>query len=305
MSSPFEQYLAELSDLGQPLIASKLAILSDLIPEEVRLFFEAWPHIDVVRRRQVLHRLMELAEDNLELDFDGIFLACLGDEDGETRATAIEGLRECADPALIDHLTALLLDDAEQPVREAAAVALGKFAMLAELGKLLPGDARKVEETLLNASNNMDEVDSVRCKVLEAIAPLSKPHVEDLIRGAYHGSSRELKASALYAMGQNCNPSWLPLLLTELHSPHPRLRFEAARACAELEAEEAVPRLVELLDDGDALVRMCAIEALGRTGGSEAKAALQECLDSSDESVREAAQEALQEMGSWDEPLAP
>ena len=305
MSSPFEDYLAELHDLDQPLLASKLAILSDLIPEEVRLLSESWPDIDAVRRRQVLHRLVELAEDNLELDFDGVFLACLDDEDGETRATAIEGLCECADQALIDHLTGLLMDDAEHAVREAAAVALGKFAMLAELGKLLPADARKVEEALLAAFNNVDEEDSVRCKVLEAIAPLSKPYVEDLIREAYHGSSRELRASALYAMGQNCNPSWLPILLTELHSPYPGLRFEAARACAELEAEEAVPRLVELLDDSDALVRMCAIDALGGTGGSEARAALQECLDSPDESVREAAQEALQEIGFWDNPSAP
>ena len=48
-----------------------------------------------------------------------------------------------------------------------------------------------------------------------------------MIRDAYYSSELDFQASALYAMGRNCNPSWLPLLLKELHSPNPQLRFEA------------------------------------------------------------------------------
>ena len=74
------------------------------------------------------------------------------------------------------------------------------------------------------------------------------------------------------------------------------------RACAELEAEEAVPHLIELTRDSDAEVQISAIEALGRIGGGEAREGLQRCLDSSEEVIRAASQEALEELGFWDDP---
>ena len=90
--SSLENYLAELSDLSQPLATSKLANLSELAPEEVDSFDSAWPGIDVERRRQITGRLVELVEDNLELDFDAVFRSCLADSDSVVRARAAEGL---------------------------------------------------------------------------------------------------------------------------------------------------------------------------------------------------------------------
>lgn len=302
MASLLERYLAELRDLSKPVAISKLANLSDLSPEEADAFGIEWPGIDVVRRRQILGRLAELAEDNFELDFDDVFRSCLTDGDGEVRVKAIEGLWGYEERSLIDPLIRLLLEDAEHSVRAAAAGGLGRFAMLAELGKLLEGDAEKVEEALLTAFNRGNEQLDVRCRVLEAISSLSKPQVEELIREAYRSNSLEFQVSAVYAMGRNCNPGWLPILLKELRSPNPQLRFEAVRACAELEAEEAVPHLIELTRDGDAEVQISAIEALGQIGGSEAKEGLQKCLDIPEEPVRQAAQEALEEIGFWEDP---
>jgi len=125
-----------------------------------------------------------------------------------------------------------------------------------------------------------------------------------MIRQAYQSDDLEFRASALCAMGRTCNSDWLSLLLQELSSPYPQLRFEAARACAELEAEEAVPKLIELTRDGDAQVQASAVEALGRIGGGEAKQALQECRDSADDALSEAAEEALDEMKFWEDPFA-
>ena len=92
MSSPLEHYLTELRDLSKPMAVSKLANLSDLSSEETDIFGREWPDIDVTRRRQIVGQLAELAEDNLELDFDDVFLSCLTDADGEVRVKAIEGL---------------------------------------------------------------------------------------------------------------------------------------------------------------------------------------------------------------------
>ena len=105
-------------------------------------------------------------------------------------------------------------------------------------------------------------------------------------------------------MGQNCDSVWLPILLKELHSPHPELRFEAAKACAELEAEEAVPHLIELTRDSDVQIQISTIETLGQIGGSEAKEGLRQCLSSQKELIREAAKEALKEMRSREDPFS-
>jgi HEAT repeat protein len=304
MASPLEDYLAELCDLSKPLVNSKLSNLSDLSPDEVVVFRREWPVIDAERRQQIVARLVELSEDNLELDFDDVFRSCLTDDDSEVRAKAIEGLWECEELSLVDALFGLLLGDAEHSVREAAATALGKFALLAELGKLPESYAHKVEDTLTSTFTNEKEILDVRCKALEAIGFLSKAYVEGLIRLGYQSESLELRASALYAMGRNCNSEWLPILLKELDSPYPRLRFEALRSYAELEAEEAVLPLVKRIDDSDALVRVAAIQALGQIGGSEAKEALEMCLESEEEFIRETAEEALQEIGFWQDPLS-
>ena len=74
---PVEEYLAELKDPSRPLLASRLGVLSALLPEESRLFSQVWPQIEVARRRQILRRLLDLAEDNVEMDFDAVFMSAL------------------------------------------------------------------------------------------------------------------------------------------------------------------------------------------------------------------------------------
>ncbi len=303
MPSPLENYLKELRDTGKPLVVSKLANLSDLSREEMQTFGGVWPVIDVARRRQIVDLLVELAEDDFELDYNAIFRLCLGDGDGEIRAKAIEGLSECEERSLLDPLIGLLLGDLEGSVRAAAAATLGTFTMLAEFGELKTNDAAKVEKALLTAFNNKNEQIDVRCRALESISMLSKPQVGDMIRQAYRSDDLEFRAGALCAMGRTCNSNWLSILLQELNSPHPQLRFEAARACAELESAEAVPRLIDLTRDDDGQVRLSAIEALGRIGGSEAKQALEECRDGADDVISEAAEEALDEMKFWEDPF--
>jgi len=304
MPSNLENYLKDLRDVEKSLVISKLVNLSDLSREEMEAFRSVWPGINVARRRDIVERLVELAEDNFELDYTGIFRLCLTDGDGQVRAKAIDGLSECEERSLLDPLISLLLGDLEDSVRVAAAAALGTFAMLAEFGELKANDADKVEKALLTAFNNKKEQMDVRCRALESISMMSRPQVEVMIRQAYQSDALEFRASALCAMGRTCNSDWLSILLQELGSPSAQLRFEAARACAELEADDAVPRLIELTRDDDAQVRLAAVEALGRIGGNEAKQALQECRDGPDDAMSEAAEDALDEMKFWEDPFA-
>ena len=293
MPSPIEAALDHLANTDEPLLSSKLADLSNLSPEEVKLFEQAWAAIEPERQRQVMYRLVELAEDNAQLDFDSIYRSRLNDQDTEVRSKAVEGLWESEDTSLVNPLINLLERDSSEKVQAAAATALGKFVMLVELEKLRSSYKFKIEHILLNVANDVSRPVEVRRHALEAVAPLSLPEVKKAITEAYKSRNPELKISAIYAMGRNCDPSWLAILLGELASANAEIRYEACVACGELGEEEAVPYLIELVNDSDTEVQLAAIQALGKIGDTEAEECLKRCLNDSNEVVQQAAEQTL------------
>jgi HEAT repeat protein len=289
----FQDYLAELQDDSHPVKAARLSRLSHLAGEERLLFLKAWSTFSAKRRRQVIRLLVDLAEDNVELNFDEIFLPSLSDSDARVRADAIRGLWEYDNRDLIEPLIRLLRADGDTDVRAEAALALGRFVLQWEFGALRDRYFRRVEEVLRQALDNGEEEMEVRARSLEAIGSCSLPWVRKAIRQAYDGSDRQLRVSAVHAMGRNCDPSWLPILFQELSSGDAEMRYEAALACGSLADEVAVPRLSPLLEDEDAEVRAATIAALGEIGGREAKAVLMRYVDHPSRNVRDAVREAL------------
>jgi len=304
MPLPIEGIIADLGNSDKPLLNSKLIELSNLNRAEMKLFEQKWVTIEPKRRRQIVCRLVELVEDNFELNFDSIFVGRLKDQDAEVRSKAIEGLWENEDTSLIHPLIDLLSEDSSEKVQAMAAMALGKFAMLAELRKLRSSHATKVCQALLGIIGDKDKPVEVRRHALEAAAPLSVLQVNQAILESYQSHDSKLRASAIYAMGKNCNPSWLPMLLKELINPNVEMRYEAATACGELGEKEAAPYLIELANDDDTEVQLAAIRALGKIGGSEAKECLEECRYSSSEAIQQAAEEALHELESAEDPFS-
>jgi len=304
MSLPIEETIAELANSDKTLLNSKLAELSNLNSEELALFEKAWEAIEPKRRGQIMYRLVELAEDNFELDFDSIFKSRLKDPDDRVRSKAIEGLWESEEASLIDPLIELLEQDKSEEVQAAAATALGKFAMLAELKKLRPSHKSKICRALLAAIDDQSKPIEVKRRALEAAAPLSLPQMEKAIVTAYKSAQPKLRISALFAMGKSCNHSWLPILLKELTSADAEMRYEAAGACGELGEKEAAPYLAELITDPDVDMQLAAIRALGKIGGPEAKDCLEQCLNEPGEVVRHAAEQALKELEAGEDPLS-
>jgi len=289
----FQDYLDELSADGQPVKAAKLTRLSHLSDEERRLFLKAWATFSDKRRRRVIRLLVELAEDNVELNFDDIFLPALSDGDPRVRADAIRGLWEYDNRELIDPLIRLLSSDGDIDVRAEAALALGRFVLQWEFGALRDRYFQRVEEVLRQALANNDEDVEVRARSLEAIGACSLPWVRQAIRQAYNGGDRRLRVSAVHAMGRNCDPNWLPVVFEELSSSDPEMRYEAALACGSMADEATVPRLSPLLEDDDPEVRVATIAALGEIGGREAKAVLMRYIDHPSRIMRDAVREAL------------
>lgn len=303
MPSPIEGTIADLGNSSKPLTSSKLAKLSNLNPEELGFLERVWTTIEPKRRRQVVSRLVELAENDFELNFDSIFKNCLGDQDAEVRSKAIEGLWENEEPSLINPLINLLGQDSSEKVQATAATALGKFIMLAEHKKLRSCHVSKVCQALLTAIGDKSKPIQVKRRALEATAPISLPQVERAITEAYQSHNAKLRVSSIYAMGKSCNPSWLPILLKELGSADAEMRYEAAGACGELGEEEAAPQLIKLANDPDIELQLTAIRALGKIGGTEAKNCLEQCLDDPSEAIQQAAEQALHKLEVGEEPF--
>jgi HEAT repeat protein len=244
-----------------------------------------------------MQELVEIGEANFEVYFDPVFLLGLGDEDAEVRASAINGLWENEDPSLIGPLVHLLRTDEAVGVKAAAATALGRFVYLGAVEDIDQHQALLAEEVLLDTIHRSAEDIEVRRRAVESIAFSSEPAVAQIIENAYYDDNEKMQVSAIFAMGRSADAHWRPQVIAELESDNSEIRFEAARASGELEAGEAVSKLIELIeDDPDLQVQEMAIWALGRIGGPAAREALEECLESEVESIALAAEEALDEL---------
>ena len=211
-------------------------------------------------------------EHNIEFDFNAIFRQALDDEDADVRATAIVGLWEDERADLIGPLLRLLKGDPDEQVRERAADSLGRFILAGELGDVEMPSAFAVQEALLQVYSDPNESVNVHCHALESLAYSSDDAISDLIEAAYFARDERLTLSALVAMEHSADTSWESILLRELESPRPELRFEAAQACGSLELAQAVHTLGEMAEtDEDPEVRAIAIWALGQIGDTEAR----------------------------------
>jgi len=296
--------LGELGDASLKLKAAGLTRLSALDAEQAELFARAWPGIDVRRRREVVEELLEIEEDNVEFDFDAVFLRGIEDEDAEVRLAAVRGLWEYEGPELIAALLRLALEDEDAGVRAESSLALGRFVLLFEEGRLREGYFRDVEAGLRAVISIADEIEEVRARALEAAGAHDDAWVRQAISEAYESDVRRMKVAAVHAMGRSCEPRWLALLLRELASDEPEVRYEAATALGVLGDESAVSHVVPLLSDPDDEVRDAAITALGEIGGREARAALRELADEGSPAAKEAALAALAEIDFEDDPLS-
>ncbi|MDO8611954.1 MAG: HEAT repeat domain-containing protein [Dehalococcoidia bacterium] len=300
----FTEYLSELKDQSARLSVAGLQQLASLEREQPAALRGAWPQIEAERRRQVVHLLVELAEDNVDLDFDAVFFVALEDEDAAVRADAVRGLWEYEGRDLIAPLLRLLEKDEEPEVRTEAALALGRFVVLSELGSLREEHFQQVEEGLRRALEDELEVDEVRGRALEAIGASDRPWVEQAIQATYESEAPRLKVSALHAMGRSCDGRWLPVLIEELANDDPEVRYEAATALGSLADRRVVAHLAPLLRDPDLEVREAVIAALGQIGGGEAKLLLRPLLRDASPSVQEAAAAAVAEADFGQGPLS-
>jgi len=291
--TPFERLLNDLLSKKTMPPQADLYHLSNLENTEVLDVQRTWVELPTDLRYQLAVRLVEMAEADFELDFGEVFRICLEDEDASVRAVAIEGLWEDEDVLLVPRLVQLLQQDDSAIVRAAAAESLGRYILLGELNKMRSDHHLVAYDAVLAAHQDRDEDPTVQRRALESLAYVENETVIRLIQAAYNAADEKMRVSAVFAMGRSADSRWASLVQQELFSGNPELRFEAARACGELQLRESVPELAGLVD---AEVQEAALWALGQIGGDQARQILQRYIHHDNEAIQAAAEAALNEL---------
>ena len=299
------QHVKYMSDAEQPRSAfshAALAKLSGLNRTQVDEFAATWSGLAIHERLRIVRTLSDMAFDNVELDFNDLFIRFLSDPSAEIRAVALEGLWEDDRPSTADAMIKLIRDDADEGVRASGLDGIGRFANRIALGEVNRHLAERIRQVLRDYVGPTTS-HFLRGRAIAAAGYITEPEFQEATRLAYGAEDLGVRASAVEAMGRSCNEKWFDIIAREFASEYPELRFESARAAGETEDERFLPALVEALGDEDSEVRLAAIEALGAIGGPRARQALHQVKQNGDVAMQEAADLALDELEVINDPL--
>jgi hypothetical protein len=292
----FDTTLKKLIEDTEPISIASLYALSAPNRTEVEKADRLWLTIPLDRRQAAMQHLVDIAEENFEVDFSAIYRLGLTDPDDTVHAAAIGGLWEDTDPTLIEPLIRDMQAHPSELVRAAAALRLGQFVLAGEYEEIPANKIKPVLNALNDAYLSKTEPVEVRRRALEALAYHTSDALPEFIRAAYLDGAERLRVSAVQAMGRSADEQWAKIILDELNSTNPEMRFEAAQACGMLEIPHAVKPLSQLIDDVDDQVQKMAIWALGEIGGDAARQVLRHVLDKNQDYLTEAADDALAEL---------
>jgi HEAT repeat protein len=283
--TPFEEVLVALLDDEQVLDPGYLYRLSDITQDDRGDLTRIWSDIQVERRRALIEDLEDLSEDNNLLSFESVFRLSLKDEDSQVRFFTTRAIEIYDTDDLIPYFLDVFDREESVDVRAVTASVLGKYIYRGELDKISAKLKKKIENKLLEILES-GEPDEVRRRALEAVSYSSREDVKEHILDAYQSEKEDWVASSIFAMGRSLDTEYGDMVCDKLGHTSPKVRLEAVRACGELTLEDALPIIMDLLDDLPD-IREAAIWSLSQIGGEDAGPALQGLLDDevSDEEI--------------------
>ena len=269
--------------------------LSDLSRGAAARLIERWMDIPYPVRLALVREMVNRFETDIEHHYDRALVAALYDEEVEVKLGAFEGLTDTTEQMLLRYLLDHLRSEPVATVRAAGARVVAQFVLEAELEQLPKEQIDQLRDLVLGMAEE-DPDSEVRLQMLEAAGYFAKdPEVIDAIEQVWASGSHDSQVSALRAMGRQCDPRWLDVVLSQFQSDEPELRFEAARAAAFLGNQSIVPQLMTLTDDEDVEVQMAAIASLGAIGGETAINTLRALEQSESVAISDAAGAAVEE----------
>lgn len=274
---PFDEVVRALLDREQVLDPLYLYRLSDISQSDLSTLKNIWGEIHLDRRRGLVEDLEQLTDSNHLLSFEPVFRLALDDSDEQVRFFAIRAIEVFDTDDLIPFFLSVLTGEYSVDLRAVTASVLGKYVYRGELDKIEKEQQQEIEDHLLTVLDN-EGPRKVQRRALEAISFSSREEVRDQILKAYHKDEDEWVASALFAMGRSYDHDYTDLVVEKLQHTSPNIRLEAVRACGELTIEDAVPIILDLLNDLPE-IRGAAIWTLSQIGGEEAGPALRDLLE--------------------------
>ena len=299
----FEEVLRALLAEESPFPPRLLYHLGDLSPEDAARLREIWHQVPLERRRTLMEDLENITENDLTASFKDLGIIALEDPDPAVRFGAVRVLWVEDDNNLIPRFLEIARNDPDPRVRANAVGALGGYMLLASLEELPWRYTNDIETTLMGFLKDPNEDELVRRQALETLGYSLNLDMAPWIEEAFASPDEDWQASALFAAGRSGRERWGDHVMDYLHSASPRLRAEAARTAGELMHKPAAERLLELLEDRDANVRVMAAWALSEIGGGDPVAeALEKALENAtDEDEMIALEEALDNLALTDE----
>lgn len=273
-----------------------LPYLSGLLQAESERFRRLWSALPLDVRRELVNLLTHLAEADFEMDFTAIFRIAMYDADPKVRATAIAGLFEEQDVRLVPQFIHILQEAQDDLTRGACIQALGNFILWGELRKIRPRPFDMARAVLIDIYQDPEASLAARCQALESLSYTGLDDVPEMIAAAYEHESEAMSISAVLAMGRSADERWAEIITQELSNPNPALRYEATRACGELQLRSTTRELIELVEDVNIDIQTTALWSLGQIGGDRAKKTLERYVTSKDKALRAAARDALAEL---------
>ena len=240
-----------------------------------------------------------------------IFVQFLDDNDPQVRALAIRGLWYYPEPALIDRLIEMAEQDPSPLVRARAVNGLGIYMYEGEMAdygydfgpmteilreeELPQADFVRAKEFLQSVYADVTRSLDERRFALEALSFLSDPEIADLVEEAYNQPEREMKISAVFAMGRSGLIRWTDILGRELYNDDWEIQREAIRAVGEMGLDELGKDLSRLTYADEREIMLEALAALAQTGWEGAFDRIDELTLDTDQEIAQAAEEAMDE----------
>ena len=273
----FDEVLTALLDEDKVLDPQFLYLVSDISPENLGDLNKIWDEIHLERRRALIDDLEQLTDTNSLLSFEPIFRLGLKDEDEQVRFFSTRAIEIFDTDDLIPYFLAALDEEESVDLRAVTASVLGKYIYRGELDKISKKIKKQIEDKLLVILEG-DLPTEIQYRALEAISYSSRDEVKEHILRAYENEVEDWVASALFAMGRSFDHEYSDLICEKLQDTSPKVRLEAVRASGELTIENAVPVILDLLNDLPE-IRGVAIWALSQIGGEDAGPAIHALLD--------------------------
>jgi len=294
----FQDVLDTLLDSKKPISPGHLKLYSDLDPELLRLFSNAWPNVPPKRKLLLLDKLVEHFDEDTLVSYEEVGRTLLDDPDAEVRVRALRLLVESEDPKLVGKILGIYLADAESAPRMEALHVLGEFLLLGEYEKISENLERRIEDALISVIRDEGNAD-LRRRSLEILGFSSRMEIPTLIESAFERSDPAWVASALRAMGHSQDERWNEDVIGKLLDEETPVKAAAVEAAGTLGIQESVPILIQLLDDEeeDEDVAAAVIWSLSQIGGDEARTYLVGLADQTeDEELSDLLEEAIENL---------